>query len=90
MTVAWFFIALLCLMALNVPIAFCMVGVGLGYILLVGNVPLELVVQRMISGSDSFVLLAIPFFLLAGSLMNAGGVTQRLTRFARAMVDWRM
>jgi tripartite ATP-independent transporter DctM subunit len=86
MTVAWFFIALLCLMALNVPIAFCMVGVGLGYILLVGNVPLELVVQRMISGSDSFVLLAIPFFLLAGSLMNAGGVTQRLTRFARAMV----
>jgi tripartite ATP-independent transporter DctM subunit len=86
MTVTWFFVALLCLMALNVPIAFCMAGVGLGYILLGGNVPLELIVQRMISGSDSFVLLAIPFFLLAGSLMNAGGVTQRLTRFARAMV----
>jgi tripartite ATP-independent transporter DctM subunit len=86
MTIAWMFIALLCLMALNVPIAFCMAGVALGYVLLVGNIPLELIVQRMISGSDSFVLLAIPFFLLAGSLMNAGGVTHRLMGFARAIV----
>jgi tripartite ATP-independent transporter DctM subunit len=86
MTVAWFFIALLCLMALNVPVAFCMAGVAIGYILLGGSVPLELVVQRMISGADSFVLLAIPFFLLAGSLMNAGGVTQRLMRLAQALV----
>jgi tripartite ATP-independent transporter DctM subunit len=86
MTVAWFFIALLVLMALNVPIAFCMAGVALGYVLLTGTVPIELIVQRMISGTDSFVLLAIPFFLLAGSLMNAGGVTHRLMAFARSLV----
>ncbi len=86
MTIAWFFIGLVCLMALNIPIAFSMAGVALGFILLSGTAPLELVVQRMISGSDSFVLLAIPFFLLAGSLMNAGGVTQRLMQFARSLV----
>jgi tripartite ATP-independent transporter DctM subunit len=86
MTIAWFFIAVLCLMALNVPVAFCMAGVALGYVLITGNPPVELIVQRMISGADSFVLLAIPFFLLAGSLMNAGGVTQRLMQFARSLV----
>ena len=86
MTITWFFIAVLCLMALNVPVAFCMAGVALGYVLITGNPPVELIVQRMISGADSFVLLAIPFFLLAGSLMNAGGVTQRLMRFARSLV----
>ncbi|HTX53845.1 MAG TPA: TRAP transporter large permease [Candidatus Baltobacteraceae bacterium] len=86
MTVAWFFIALVGLMALNVPIAFCMAGVALGYVLITGTVPIELIVQRMISGTDSFVLLAIPFFLLAGSLMNAGGVTHRLMTFARSLV----
>jgi C4-dicarboxylate transporter DctM subunit len=86
MTITWFFIAVLCLMALNVPVAFCMAGVALGYVLITGNPPIELIVQRMISGADSFVLLAIPFFLLAGSLMNAGGVTQRLMRFARSLV----
>ena len=86
MTVAWFFIALVGLMALSVPIAFCMAGVALGYVLFTGTVPIELIVQRMISGTDSFVLLAIPFFLLAGSLMNAGGVTHRLMTFARSLV----
>ena len=86
MTIAWFFIAVLCLMALNVPVAFSMAGVALGYVLITGNPPIELIVQRMISGADSFVLLAIPFFLLAGSLMNAGGVTQRLMQFARSLV----
>jgi TRAP-type mannitol/chloroaromatic compound transport system permease large subunit len=73
MTVAWFFIGLLSLMALNIPVALCMAGVAVGYLLLTGSAPIELVVQRMINGADSFVLLAIPFFLLAGSLMNAGG-----------------
>ncbi|MCX5736749.1 MAG: TRAP transporter large permease [candidate division NC10 bacterium] len=86
MTVAWFFIGLLSLMALNIPVALCMAGVAVGYLLLTGSAPIELVVQRMINGADSFVLLAIPFFLLAGSLMNAGGVTRRLMEFARSLV----
>jgi C4-dicarboxylate transporter DctM subunit len=86
MTVAWFFIGLLSLMALHIPVALCMAGVAVGYLLLTGSAPIELVVQRMINGADSFVLLAIPFFLLAGSLMNAGGVTRRLMEFARSLV----
>ena len=86
MTLAWFFIGLLSLMALNIPVALCMAGVAVGYLLLTGSAPIELVVQRMINGADSFVLLAIPFFLLAGSLMNAGGVTHRLMGFARTLV----
>jgi tripartite ATP-independent transporter DctM subunit len=86
MTVAWFFLGLLCLMAMNIPVALCMAGVAVGYLLLTDAAPIELVVQRMINGSDSFVLLAIPFFLLAGSLMNAGGVTRRLMAFARSLV----
>ena len=86
MTVAWFFIGLLSLMALNIPVALCMAGVAVGYLLLTGSAPIELVAQRMINGADSFVLLAIPFFLLAGSLMNAGGVTRRLMEFARSLV----
>ena len=86
MTVAWFFIGLLSLMALNIPVALCMAGVAVGYLLLTGSAPIELVVQRMINGAGSFVLLAIPFFLLAGSLMNAGGVTRRLMGFARSLV----
>jgi tripartite ATP-independent transporter DctM subunit len=85
-TIAYFFLGLLCLMALNVPVALCMAGVAIGFLFMTDSAPLELVVQRMISGADSFVLLAIPFFLLAGSLMNAGGVTRRLMQFARCVV----
>jgi tripartite ATP-independent transporter DctM subunit len=84
--VAAFFLGLLLLMALDVPVAFCMAGVALAFAVLRGDLPLELVAQRMLAGTDSFVLLAIPFFLLAGSLMNAGGVTRRLVRFAQAVV----
>jgi C4-dicarboxylate transporter DctM subunit len=50
------------------------------------GIPLEGFVQRLIGGIDTFPLLAIPFFILAGNLMNTGGITDRLVRFARALV----
>src|SRR5512146_1739752 len=49
-------------------------------------VPLMIIPQKMVNGVDSFPLLAVPLFMLMGELMNRGGVTQRVVRFARARV----
>jgi C4-dicarboxylate transporter, DctM subunit len=74
----------------GVPIALAL-GVGAGiYLFLTGNVQVLLAFpQRMIAGVDQFVLLTIPLFLLAGALMNAGGITDRIIGFANAMVGHR-
>ena len=54
--------------------------------LLVSNMPLILIPQRIIAGIDSFALLAVPFFLLAGEVMKTGGLSRRLVRFANALI----
>lgn len=77
---------LFCLLTLvGVPIAFAIGAVSLLYVGLTG-VPLLVVGQRMVAGADSFPLLAAPLFMLAGSIMNAGGITQRLQRLSDALV----
>jgi C4-dicarboxylate transporter DctM subunit len=53
--------------------------------LLAGDIPLEVIPQKMFAGMDSFVLLCIPGFMLAGNLMNGGGITDRIMRFANAL-----
>jgi len=50
------------------------------------GIPLEGFVQRLIGGIDTFPLLAIPFFILAGNIMNTGGITDRLVAFAKTLV----
>ena len=56
----------------------------------IDSIPFTMIAQRMLYGANSFTLLAIPFFLLAGNLMNAGGITDRIFTFAKAMVGhWR-
>jgi C4-dicarboxylate transporter DctM subunit len=70
---------------LGLPVAFGMGVLALSY-LLVSDLPLMTMPQKMVTGMDSFLLLAIPFFLLAGGLMNAGGVTARLVDFATTLV----
>ncbi len=56
----------------------------------IDSIPFTIIAQRMLYGANSFTLLAIPFFLLAGNLMNAGGITDRIFTFAKAMVGhWR-
>jgi C4-dicarboxylate transporter DctM subunit len=55
-------------------------------VLLIGDVPLLLIAQRMFTGIDSFPLMAVPFFVLAGELMNRGGTTRRLIDFANVLV----
>ncbi|HEY3180298.1 MAG TPA: TRAP transporter large permease [Casimicrobiaceae bacterium] len=75
-------------MATGVPVAIAMAGSALVYILLTGDIPPFVVVHRMISGIDSFPLLAVPFFILAGNLMNNAGITNRIYDFALALVGW--
>jgi len=79
-------LVLIGLFAAGVPIAIAMGLAGFSVIMLSGNIPIEVTAQRFVTGVDSFPLLAVPFFILAGALMNTGGVTERLVRLANAMV----
>ncbi|MQY44235.1 TRAP transporter large permease subunit [Epibacterium sp. SM1969] len=87
MTVLLLFAALFTLMALRVPIAVALGMSSLGYILIEGMPPV-LLAHNMINGMNSFPLLAIPFFILAGGLMNSAGITERIFTFARSIVGW--
>ncbi len=78
----------LAMMVAGVPVAIAMAGSALVYILLTGDLPPLVVVQRMVSGIDSFPLLAVPFFIMAGNLMNNAGITNRIYDFALALVGW--
>ena len=74
------------LVVLNVPIALS-IGLGtLASIAFVGKVPMFIVAQRMFTGMDSFPLLAIPLFMIAGTLMERGGISRRLIDFASSLV----
>lgn len=76
------------LMILGVPVAISMALASLAFILVSGTVPDVILAQRMIAGVESFPLLAVPFFILAGNLMNIAGVTGRIYSFAVALVGW--
>ncbi|MCA0849332.1 TRAP transporter large permease [Salipiger thiooxidans] len=85
-----FFLLFAGFLATGVPIALALGIAGTAYLYLSGNGMMALMLpQRMIAGVDQFVLLTIPLFLLAGALMNVGGVTERIVTFARAMVGHR-
>jgi TRAP-type C4-dicarboxylate transport system permease large subunit len=74
------------LIAIEVPIAFALAGSALLYLVINPVVPLTIVVQRMAPGIDSFPLLAVPLFILAGQLLNTSGIATRIFRFAHALV----
>ncbi|MFN3481703.1 TRAP transporter large permease [Rhabdaerophilum calidifontis] len=78
----------LLLMVLGVPVAIAMASASLLYLAAYGGAPDVIVAQRMIAGVESFPLLAVPFFILAGNLMNIAGVTGRIYAFAVALVGW--
>lgn len=85
-----FFLLFAGFLATGVPIALALGIAGAAYLYVSGNGMMALMLpQRMIAGVDQFVLLTIPLFLLAGALMNVGGVTERIVTFARAMVGHR-
>ena len=74
--------------AIGVPVAFCLGLAGLVAMLVWGKVTLILIPQRMFTGVDNFVLMAVPFFILAGELMGTSGVLGRLLRFSDMLVGW--
>jgi TRAP-type C4-dicarboxylate transport system permease large subunit len=78
----------LVLMLIGVPVAISMAVASVLYIVLYSVAPDIIVAQRMIAGVESFPLLAVPFFILAGNLMNSAGVTGRIYSFAVALVGW--
>jgi len=86
--IALLFASFFVFLAMGVPVAVALGGSSLIYVLASGNVPDFVVLHRMVNGIDSFPLLAIPFFILAGNLMNSAGITNRIFAFARAMVGW--
>ncbi len=79
-------IVLLVLFLINVPIAFAMALAALSFFLLDGSIPLNIFVQKMVTATDSYPLLALPFFVLAGAIMNHAGITARILALADAMV----
>ncbi|MES2955974.1 MAG: TRAP transporter large permease [Pseudomonadota bacterium] len=81
-------IIFLLLMSGGIPVAIAMAGSSLIYIWWTGNLPGFVVIHRMVSGIDSFPLLAVPFFILAGNLMNNAGITNRIYNYALALVGW--
>src|SRR6187551_3174852 len=76
------------LMGSGIPVAIAMAGASLVYVMVSGNVPDYVVIHRMVGGLDSFPLLAVPFFIFAGNLMNNAGITTRIYNFALALVGW--
>ena len=73
-------------MALGMPIAFALIGCGLTMMLFMGITDPQIVIQNMWDGANSFPLLAVPFFMLAGEFMNAGGMTRRIIVMAMAWI----
>ncbi|MEQ3673008.1 TRAP transporter large permease [Pseudophaeobacter sp.] len=71
----------------GIPVAITLGISSLAYLLLSG-IPAVVMPQKMYAGMDVFVLLSIPGFILAGNLMNRGGITQRIIRFANSLVGW--
>ncbi|MGI6739741.1 MAG: TRAP transporter large permease [Christensenellales bacterium] len=82
------FAVFLTLMFMGVPISFSMLGSSVAYLLITGF-PLEVAVQSIASAiGESFVLIAVPFYMLAGVIMNQGGITTRIFNFAKEAVGW--
>lgn len=92
MTVTIFTVSLLAAMAIGMPIAYALLVCGvslMGWLAYTGGLPAfdsQIIAQRFVDGADNFPLLAVPFFLLAGEFMTAGGLSRRIVDMAMAWV----
>lgn len=86
MTIALFLLVLFAAMTVGVPIAFALMLTALALMVQLDFFDAQLLAQNVQAGFDSFPLLAVPFFILAGELMNAGGLSRRIIDLARAFV----
>jgi TRAP-type transport system large permease protein len=86
MTIAIFLGSLMAAMAIGVPISFALLASGAALMWHLDMFDAQILAQNLIEGSNSFPLLAVPFFMLAGEIMNAGGLSKRIVVFAMALV----
>jgi TRAP-type mannitol/chloroaromatic compound transport system permease large subunit len=86
MTILVFVGSLLVAMAMGIPIAFALLASGVALMWHLDLFDAQILAQNVIGGADSVPLLAVPFFMLAGEIMNAGGLSKRIVDFALAMV----
>ena len=85
---AFLFTSFLGALFIGLPVVVALGGTSLLYVWLQGDLPLLVVVHRMVNGIDSFPLLAVPFFIMTGNLMNSAGITDRIFNFAIASIGW--
>ena len=81
-------VALLALMLLGVPITFSLMGSGYLAVLLTGKLDMYMNCRGFISGVNSFTLMAIPFFMISGAIMNTGGISRRIIDFCSSLFSW--
>lgn len=86
MTLTVFLGSLLAAMALGMPIAFALLVCGAALMFFMDQFDAQILAQNVISGADNYVLMAVPFFILAGEFMNAGGLSKRIVDMANAWV----
>jgi tripartite ATP-independent transporter DctM subunit len=86
MTVAIFLVSLIGCILIGIPVAFSLLLCGIALMLNLDMLDSQIMAQNLINGADSYSLLAIPFFLLAGELMNAGGISQRIVDLPMKLV----
>ena len=86
MTITIFLGSMLAAMALGVPIAFSLLLCGAALMWHLNMFDAQILAQNVIEGANSFPLLAVPFFMLAGEIMNVGGLSRRIVSFALALV----
>jgi tripartite ATP-independent transporter DctM subunit len=86
MTVAVFLISLIGCILIGIPVAFSLLLCGLALMVTLDMLDIQIMAQNLINGADSFPLLAIPFFVLAGELMNAGGISKRIVDLPMKLV----
>jgi TRAP-type transport system large permease protein len=86
MTVFVFLGSLIAAMALGIPIAYALLACGVALMIHLSMFDAQILAQNVINGADSFPLLAVPFFMLAGEIMNVGGLSLRIVNFAMALV----
>jgi tripartite ATP-independent transporter DctM subunit len=86
MTVAVFLLSLLGAMAIGMPIAYALMLCGVALMVHLDMFDSQIIAQNLINGADSFPLMAVPFFMLAGEIMNTGGLSRRIVDVAMALV----
>lgn len=81
-----FVLSLCAAMAIGVPIAFALLFSGVALMLQLDNFNTQILAQNLIAGADNYAMMAVPFFMLAGDLMNEGGLTKRIIKFSLVLI----